>query len=172
MRSRLTQKEKARILQMLDEGFSAEKTAREIGRCKKTVETYRRKARNGDIFAETPGWRRWEEEEEKLLASMVENGVPLKEIAQKLGRSEIAVQGKCKHLEITQQRNTHPTPTICWDCKRNALNCPWIGKHKAVKGWKAVKMPYLRTYSYRVEECPLFERVERRVVDDDEEDLF
>lgn len=60
--------------------------------------------------------------------------------------------------------------TICWECKwATGLEgkCPWAGKGKPVKGWKAKKTKIKSassnwvTKSYIVIKCPLFDPDER-----------
>lgn len=169
---KLKQEENALILKLHVEGVSAEKIARRMGRAESTVLKYIKIARESGAISTTPQRLPWSKEEDQLLVAMKERGATHEEIAKKLGRTKNSVRARGSYLGITQSRNTHPPATLCWRCNRNAANCPWLRKYKAVKGWKAKRMPYSHTYSYMVYECPLFEQIERMVVDDDEEDLL
>ena len=67
----------------------------------------------------------------------------------------------------------NPTQTICWECihadKGKASICPWVSEFKPVEGWDATRrdilvpgrnknQPAHYDESYRVHQCPLFER--------------
>lgn len=53
---------------------------------------------------------------------------------------------------------------LCWDCQNaRADRCCWIGRRKAVEGWKARIVPdknehlrQLMPYTYAISKCPNF----------------
>lgn len=78
---------------------------------------------------------------------------------------------KCKEINMMHTSQTHlPTESLCWCCKHavpdaeGERGCSWSISHKPVKGWKIAENAKYKTAdgreipSYKVSECPKFER--------------
>lgn len=64
--------------------------------------------------------------------------------------------------ELKRQTNPPKNDTLCWKCKNACGGCSWSKNLTPVEGWKAERV-YNNVYSqdtvsYRVRECPEFER--------------
>lgn len=56
--------------------------------------------------------------------------------------------------------------TICWSCKKACGGCSWSASFEPIKGWRATPTDLkcysaVRSGSYEVHECPLFEPEEK-----------
>lgn len=57
---------------------------------------------------------------------------------------------------------------LCWDCQRAIGLCPWSQRGEAIKGWTAEKTLIPNgeisefTESYKITQCPLFIKDEKR----------
>lgn len=78
---------------------------------------------------------------------------------------------KCKEINMLHPSQTHlPTESLCWCCKHavpdaeGKRGCSWSIRHEPVKGWKIVESAKYKAgdgreiTSYKVSECPKFER--------------
>lgn len=78
---------------------------------------------------------------------------------------------KCKEINMLHPSQTHlPTESLCWCCKHavpdaeGERGCSWSVRHKPVKGWKIAESAKYKAgdgreiASYKVSECPKFER--------------
>lgn len=60
--------------------------------------------------------------------------------------------------------------TLCWDCRKDGRECPWMRDFEPVPGWEAeetlIMATYLPTKSFHVKQCPLFEPNEKEEKDE------
>lgn len=110
---------------------------------------------------------KWTKQEVALLLRLNEKGAYYKEIADRLGRSESAVEMKARALgvRLMAKRSREPkSTTLCWDCKKASNSgCSWSRRFDPVPGWVAKHNPIKvagkknADDSYDVFDCPEFE---------------